>query len=549
MRYDPKRTEKGINVKQPPDEWLHRAKEPCLLPLGGAGEIGANFYLYTYQGSWIAVDCGQGFLNDTPGGTGTTVPSIEALIDYGIQLDAIVITHAHEDHIGAIPYLWSRLNCPLYATPFAQHLIRDRLDRHQSWPTMHQVKAGQPYSIGAFEVEWIPVTHSIPEAFGLAIQAGERMIYHTGDWKIDPSPGVGHRLASSRLQALGRAGVDVLIGDSTNAPVAGHSVSEHQVAQGLVKTIEPLEQRVVVSCFASNIARLAALGQAAKQTRRFVTLLGRSMWRLYHAGKACGYLDDFPHPISPRDAGFLPRHEQLWICTGSQGEPEAALSRLAAGQHPSLELEAGDHVLLSAKTIPGNELAVERLINALLRLKVNLITPRHALIHASGHPCQEELALLYEWLKPKRLVPVHGEFRHQQAHAQLAMQKGIQCQIVSDGELMQLAPSLQRLGEVAHGRWLVDGHRLLAPDSALLDQRRQLAEQGLLHVRIGPGETLNIHAPGLSLDLATLHQWLQSQLQSGIPASAGRLKLQLERWCWQQWGKRPLILVDLIPSE
>lgn len=417
---------------------------PFFMPLGGAGEIGANFYLYGSNDYWIAVDCGQGFINNASGDPQVLIPDIRAAKVNGIVIRAILITHGHEDHIGALPHLWKKLRCPVYASPFAQELISSRIKDNRLLSQLHTIKALKNYQFGPFNVEWVPVTHSIPEAHGLLIKVAGRTLYHTGDWKLDPEPVLGRTTAIKRLQAIGAEGVDVIIGDSTNAPKAGHSQSEGNVQRALLEMINNLPNRVIVTCFASNLARIYSLGKIAQQTKRQLSLLGPSMQRVLGIGRRLNYLKDFPEQVQPQELGYLPRSEQLIICTGSQGESRAALARLAEGRHQFLELEAGDHVIFSSQTIPGNEIAVARLTEALAARNVQILTDKDGLTHASGHPAQDEIRQLYEWLRPKHLLAMHGEDYHQQAHCNFATSLDINARSARDGEIYDLsaAPKL-----------------------------------------------------------------------------------------------------------
>ena len=418
---------------------IKQGKGPFFMPLGGAGEIGANFYLYGSEGYWIAVDCGQGFINNPSGDPQVLIPDLQAAKDNGIKIQAILITHGHEDHIGALPHLWKKLKCPVYSAPFALELIASRIKDKRLLSQLHTIEPLKSYEFGPFKVEWIPVTHSIPEANGLFIQVNGRNLYHTGDWKLDPAPVLGKTTAINRLQAIGKQGIDIIIGDSTNAPLAGHSASETCVQKGLLEMIRPLPNRVLVTCFASNLARIYSLGKIAQLTKRQVTLLGRSMQRIHGIGKKLNYLNDFPELVPAQELGYLPRHEQLIICTGSQGEPKAALARLAEGKHQFLELEAGDQVIFSSKTIPGNEEAVERLTEQLAARNIQLLTDEDGLIHASGHPAQDEIRQLYEWLRPKHLLAMHGEDYHQDAHCEFAKSLDVNSRSAKDGEIYDLS--------------------------------------------------------------------------------------------------------------
>lgn len=430
---------------------LHRQPGPFFVALGGAGMFGANLYLYGSGGEWIAIDCGFA-LESTPSGENrVAVPLLEALEKYDIKLSALLITHGHEDHIGAIPHLWRQLGCPLYASPFTARLIRNKLAQNLEWPPLREIRPLEPVGLGAFQAEWIPVTHSIPESHGILLQVAGKRIYHSGDWKLDPQPLVGELTAEGRLRAIGREGVDVLIGDSTNAPGSGASRSEAAVQDGLSDVIRPCTQRVVVTCFASNLARLHSLAEIAFDSGRYAGLLGRSLVSMHSFGRAHGYLRSRPGFIGPWELGFLPRNQQLWICTGSQGEPAAALGRLAAGNHPQLTLEAGDTVIFSSRLIPGNEEALAHIKQHLLRQGVHIIDDDMAPIHASGHPPQEDLSQLYGWLRPRYLLPVHGEPYHQQAHMAFARSLGIGGLVPANGDLIDLSGQPARVAELPWG--------------------------------------------------------------------------------------------------
>ena len=430
---------------------LHRQPGPFFVALGGAGMFGANLYLYGSGGEWIAIDCGFA-LESTPSGENrVAVPLLEALEKYDIKLSALLITHGHEDHIGAIPHLWRQLGCPLYASPFTARLIRNKLAQNLEWPPLREIRPLEPVGLGAFQAEWIPVTHSIPESHGILLQVAGKRIYHSGDWKLDPQPLVGELTAEGRLRAIGREGVDVLIGDSTNAPGSGASRSEAAVQDGLSDVIRPCTQRVVVTCFASNLARLHSLAEIAFDSGRYAGLLGRSLVSMHSFGRAHGYLRSRPGFIGPWELGFLPRNQQLWICTGSQGEPAAALGRLAAGNHPQLTLEPGDTVIFSSRLIPGNEEALAHIKQHLLRQGVHIIDDDMAPIHASGHPPQEDLRQLYGWLRPRYLLPVHGEPYHQQAHMAFARSLGIGGLVPANGDLIDLSGQPARVAELPWG--------------------------------------------------------------------------------------------------
>lgn len=410
----------------PPRVQLRPRRRPPLrlLPLGGCGEIGMNLTLYGYDDHWIAVDCGMMIRQDLPNSP-LQVPNLGTAEALNITPQALFITHGHEDHIGAVAWLWPKWNCPIYATPLAAGLLRAKFAEHQlSSAAIKIIEPGEAMETAPFSVRYLPVTHSIPESCALVIVMGDYRIMHTGDWKLDPEPLIGTPINAAHFRAL--APIDLVVGDSTNAPLPGHSSSEGDVAKALAKSLKECKGRVVVSCFASNLARVLAIGRAAHQCGRRVSLMGRSMERMVSIARGLGYMDDFPALVPPHDLGYLPPDEVVIIATGSQGEPRAALQRLAQGRHPFIDLEPGDNVIFSAKAIPGNERPIEQLKKRLVQLGVTIFDEvNHPELHATGHPAQEELITFYQWIRPKYLIPVHGEARHQQAHQAIADSLGI----------------------------------------------------------------------------------------------------------------------------
>ncbi|MHB0774176.1 ribonuclease J [Halomonas sp. WWR20] len=396
-----------------------------------------NLSLYGYGDQWIVVDCGMMIrqdLTDTP----LQVPNIDELPGLGITPSALVLTHGHEDHLGAVAWLWPHWNCPIYATPLAAGLLRAKFaEHHLASHAIEIIEPGDAVEVGAFSLRFLPLPHSIPESCALLMLTPHHRVLHTGDWKLDPDPLIGQPIDAELFRSL--APVDLLIGDSTNALDPGHSRSEGDVARALEETLPQCSGRVVVSCFASNLARVLALGRAAQRSGRRVSLMGRSMERMVRVARSLGYLEDFPPLVPVSDLGYLPPEEILVIATGSQGEPRAALSRLAQGSHPHFELHSGDSVIFSARAIPGNEVMITRLQNGLKRLGVTIFDEHsHPGLHASGHPAQEELRTFYRWVKPRYLLPVHGELAHQQAHQQLAEDEGIQAPLIpQDGDLIR----------------------------------------------------------------------------------------------------------------
>ncbi|MCH4563578.1 ribonuclease J [Halomonas sp. EGI 63088] len=397
-----------------------------------------NLSLYGFESHWIAVDCGMMIRQDLPDSP-LQVPNLDSLTTLGITPRALIITHGHEDHIGAAAWLWPQWGCPIHATPLAAGLLRAKFAaRGLATDAIRVIAPGEALESGPFTLRYLPLTHSIPESCALLISAGDHRVLHSGDWKLDPEPLIGAPVSASTFRAI--APVDLVVGDSTNAPLPGHSRSEGEVAVALEHAIARCEGRVVVSCFASNLARVLAIGRAAERCGRRVSLMGRSMERMVGVARGLGYLDDFPPLVPVSDLGYLPPEEVLVIATGSQGEPRAALHRLARGRHPTFELGRGDSVIFSARAIPGNELLIERLKAGLRHLGVALLDEfNHPELHASGHPAREELRTFYGWVKPGHLLPVHGEPRHQQAHQTLAESLDIRTPLIpTNGDLIRL---------------------------------------------------------------------------------------------------------------
>ncbi|MEE2762746.1 MAG: ribonuclease J [Pseudomonadota bacterium] len=426
-----------------------------FLPLGGTGEIGMNLNLYGHDGDWLMVDCGVTF--PKPGRISADgavhhrgEPPVQMadpafIADRRDRLAGLIITHAHEDHIGAVPYLWPLLQCPVYTSRFTAEILRRKL---AEFDLLHRVPiivvdTGERRQIGAFNVEWLALTHSIPDPNALMIRTGIGNIFHSGDWKLDDQPLVGHGYSPKTFTDLAEEGVDAMVCDSTNATVAGHSISEAALHAGLLAAVQSATGRVVVTCFGSNIARLHTLGLIARATGRYMGLLGRSLINMSAAARAAGIWDSADRLINPGHLGYLPRHEVLAVATGSQGEPRTALRRLALGNHPDFELEAGDTVIFSARAIPGNEEAIDALIARLRALGVTVITAEDSPvpIHASGHPARDELEVMYQWVRPRVAIPVHGEAEHMDAHAEIARRTGVGKTLVGrNGDLFMIRP-------------------------------------------------------------------------------------------------------------
>ncbi len=456
--------------------------ELVFLPLGGAGEIGMNMNLFGYAGRWMMVDCGVMFADDSMPGVDVVMPDPSFIVDRAAQLDGIVLTHAHEDPLGAVPYLWPRLRCPVYATPFTAAVLRRKLidvelDREVE---IKQLQPGSRFKVGPFEIELVTLTHSIPEPNALVIRTPHGALFHTGDWKLDPAPLIGQPVDAAKLRRIGDEGVLALIGDSTYVFRAGVAGSESEVRESLIELVKRYKNRVAIACFASNVARVETLAKVAEATGRHAGLCGRSLWRIYEAAQETGYLRDIKPFLSEEDAAALPRHKLLLGVTGSQGEPQAALSRIAGKSHRNIELQSEDVVIFSSRIIPGNERAIGRLHNALALLGVEVVTEKDHFVHVSGHPARDELAQMYQWTRPKALIPVHGEARHLVEHQKLAHECQIgRTAIAVNGQMLRLAPGpLAIVDEVHSGRLVLDGTSLVALDGAVIKERRRMLYNG-----------------------------------------------------------------------
>jgi len=431
------------------------SKDFWFLPLGGTGEIGMNMNLYGHDGQWLMVDCGVIFDQNTDvDGEEITGPrhhvqmaDPQFIVDRRAQLAGLVITHAHEDHVGAVPYLWQQLRCPIYTTAFTAEILRRKLVEvglDKKVPVhIIDVEKDNKQTIGVFDVEWVRLTHSIPDPYALVISTPVGRAFHTADWKLDPAPLVGQRFDEQRYRAMAEQDIDVMVCDSTNANVQGHSLSESQLYQGLKKHIEQAKGRVVVTCFGSNIARLSTLAKIAQETDRHLGLLGRSLINMVSAARSSGVWEYGNTLVDSEHLSYLPASSVLLVATGSQGEPHTALNRLSINAFRDLDLEPGDTVIFSSKLIPGNELAVESLIERLKEKQLIVITADDSIlpIHASGHPAADELKLMYDWVKPVCAIPVHGELHHLQANAKIAKSVGIQQQLLGkNGDVFFIAP-------------------------------------------------------------------------------------------------------------
>ena len=462
-------------------------EELLFCALGGSGEIGMNVNLYGTQGKWLMVDLGLTFADPDYPGIDLILPDLEFIEQQRERLVGIVLTHGHEDHIGAIPYLAADLKVPLYATPFTAGLIAGKLEEEglTGQVKLNIVERDGSVELGPFNLRYVALAHSIPEGNGVLIETPHGRVFHTGDWKIDETPVMGEPSSHGPLERIGDEGVLALVCDSTNVFQQEPSGSEAGVYEGLLGEVSKARGRVLVTTFASNAARLQTLGRVADETGRRVVVAGRSLDRILRVAKATGYLLEFPEPVRFDEAMRLPRNEVLIIATGGQGEPRAALGRIASDQH-ELKLSEGDTVIFSSKIIPGNEVSIGRIMNALSDLGVLIVTERQAHVHVSGHPGRPELEQMYRWVRPQIIVPVHGEPRHLAEHARFAKANGVPQAIVQrDGDVIRLSPDgPKKLDEVRVGRLVLDGDVILPADGATLNERRKIGMSGLISVAL-----------------------------------------------------------------
>ncbi len=465
-------------------------EELLFLALGGSGEIGMNVNLYGCRGQWLMVDLGLTFAGPDFPGIDLILPELDFVEQQPERLIAIVLTHGHEDHIGALPYLAEDLKSPLYATPFTAGLIAGKLDEEglTGIVKLNIVERGGTIELGPFKVTFVALSHSIPEGNGLLIETPFGNIFHTGDWKIDDTPVIGEAPSDQTMRAIGDAGILALVCDSTNVFQDQASGSEEGVHAGLRAQVEQSKGRVMVTTFASNAARLQTIGRVATETGRRVCVAGRSLERILRVAQSTGYLLDFPPPIPFDEAMRLPRSEVLIIGTGGQGEPRAALGRVASGSH-ELKLGDGDTVIFSSRIIPGNEVAIGRIMNQLSELGVRIVTEKQSHVHVSGHPGRPELIQMYEWVRPEIVIPVHGEARHMAEQAKLALSHGVPKAVYqTNGEMIRLAPDgPETVDHVLTGRLVLDGDVILPANGVTVNERRKIGISGLIAVAVPIG--------------------------------------------------------------
>ena len=467
---------------------MYNSSDLLFVPLGGSGEIGMNANLYHYEGSWLMVDLGISFPDDSMPGIDVVLPDLTFIEQRQDKLAGIVLTHGHEDHLGAIPYMWSRLRCPVYGSAFTLALLRRKLaenGRQDDIPLI-EISPGTITEIGAFSVEMVGLTHSIPDPTALAIRCAAGTVLHTGDWKFDPAPGLGEETDRTRLAEIGDEGVLAMVGDSTNAMVEGRTGSEAEAEAGLREVIAAATGRVAVTCFSSNVARFQSIVRAAAANDRSVAVVGRAIKRAISAAQEVGYLRDLPDFVPEEDIDLLPRDNIVIICTGTQGEPRAAMAKIAAGVHESVTLEKGDTVVYSSRQIPGNEPAIARVQDALIRRQINLVTDEDAPIHVSGHPSRDEMVEMYGLVKPRIAIPVHGTARHLIAHAELAETCQVRQTLLPDnGTVIRLAGKERDaeaaiIDNVQTGALTHEKGKILEIQSDMMRARRRMLWNGVV---------------------------------------------------------------------
>jgi len=476
--------------------------ELLYCPLGGAGEIGMNMNLFGYgqedDHKWIMVDVGVTFADDSIPGVDLIYPDPGYAEDKKDNFLGIILTHAHEDHIGAITHVWPKFKCKIYATPFTAALVTEKFREKKIDITSYLqiVQLGSTINLKPFKIEFITMTHSIVEPNGLRIETPAGSILHTGDWKCDPNPLVGDNMNSKRLIEIGKEGVLTMICDSTNVLSVGRSGSEKDVRDSMLKIIEKQKKRVIVTSFASNVARMETIFYCAEKTGRNISLVGRSMHRIYKAAKQCGYLSDVIEPIDPRDAKNISSEKIIYLCTGSQGEPMGAMNRISNYIHPDVFVEAGDTVIFSSKIIPGNEKKLYKLHNQLVREGINVISEETDFVHVSGHPNRDDLKDMYEWIQPNSIIPVHGEQRHMLEHIDFAKKLNVPHPIkVENGDIVRIFPgdSPEVFDKAPYGKIFLDGNIGVEEESKSIKERRNISQNGHLDITVIITTQGNIH--------------------------------------------------------
>jgi ribonuclease J len=538
--------------------------ELLFLALGGSGEIGMNVNLYGTQGKWVMVDLGLTFADPNYPGVDLILPDLEFIEKNIDDLIGIVLTHGHEDHIGALPYFAADLGVPLYATPFTAGLIRGKLEEEgiSKKVKLHMIEKEGSFQLGPFGFTYVPLAHSIPEGNALLIDTPYGKIFHTGDWKLDEEPLLGTPSTAAELSAIGDSGVLALVCDSTNVFNEEASGSEAMVREGLDGVIAAATGRVLVTTFASNAARVQTLGEVARDTNRQLCVAGRSLDRIIKVAKASGYLKDFPETIDFDAAMRLAPRDVMIIATGGQGESRAALARVAFDSH-QIKLSEGDTVVFSSKQIPGNEMAIGRIQNQLAAKGVIMVTDRQAHVHVSGHPGRPELELMYKWIRPEILLPVHGEMRHMAEQARFGIEKGVPKAVVqTNGTVLRLAPNgPQLVGHERTGRLVLDGDVILPAEGSTMNERRRISAHGLISVAVALDSQGRVRGkPSISLQGVPVEEDKSDFLAEASDAAADAandgpkdeaklreaIRLAVRRRATQWTGKKPIVDVSLI---
>ena len=482
-------------------------EELIFCPLGGSGEIGGNMNLYAYGNEnnqkWIIVDMGVSFADDSVPGVDLIIPDAGFIIDKKDDLLGIILTHAHEDHIGAVAHIWPSLKCKIYATPFTAARILEKFKEKKIdiSPFLEIVQLNGKIKLGKFEIDFVTLTHSILEPNGLSIKTPLGTVLHTGDWKIDPNPLIGGQIDEKKLKSIGNNGVSAMICDSTNIFSPGRAGSESDVRESLLRIMELKTNRILVTSFASNVARMETVFYCAKKTNRNICLVGRSMQRIYKAAKKCGYLKGLVEPIDPKDAKKVNKSKILFLATGSQGEPMGAMTRIINGIHPEVFLETGDCVIFSSKIIPGNEKKLYQLQNLIVKNKIEMISEENAFVHVSGHPNRDDLKDMYKWVKPQCIIPVHGEHRHMAEHVAFAKEMQVpKTLLIENGDIIKVLPGdkPQIIDKAPSGKVYLDGNVNVEIDSQSIKDRKNLSINGYLEITLIVSNNGKIKKPIIS---------------------------------------------------
>ncbi len=548
-------------------------EELLFCPLGGSGEIGMNMNLFAYGKSdnhkWIIVDLGVTFADDTLPGIDLIYPDPGFIIDKKESLLGIILTHAHEDHIGAIAHIWPQIKCKIFSTPFTAVLIKEKFKEKKIdiGDNLKIVDLNGTVDLKPFKIEFITLTHSILEPNGLRIETPAGNILHTGDWKCDPNPLIGDKIDSKRLKEIGEKGVLTMICDSTNVFSIGRAGSESDVRKSLLNIMNRLKKRIIVTSFASNVARMESIFYCAEKLGRQISLVGRSMHRIYKAAKQCGYLKDVIEPLDPRDAKKISREKIIYLCTGSQGEPMGAMMRISSYVHPDVHIEKGDTVIFSSKIIPGNEKKLYKLHNQLVKDGIDVISEENEFVHVSGHPNREDLKDMYNWVKPKSVIPVHGEHRHMIEHINFAKEMQVPYPIqVENGDIVKIFPGKKPevFDKAPSGRLYVDGSIPVEEDSNSIKQRKNLSVNGYLEIVILVTPKGNIHnQPIISfkglpiIDEEEFRVDLEEEIESILKTFSlsnekqrsnliDALKINCRKYTKKKTGKKPFTNINIV---